>query len=147
MVDWVQGSDGLFYGVYRGMVVGVEEMDGHNEEIMADGREDVGGHNEEVMAEGRGDVDGLEEEVAAVTGEGGVEEIDRSMEREDRTIDKDDEVRSMYLHDDCLPHDQLTWEIMFDKVENMNWADYEDSEENVMSVLSVPASEEEVEEK
>ena len=69
------------------------------------------------------------------------------MEREDRTVDEDDEVRSMYLHDDCLPHDQLTWEIMFDKVENMNWADYKDSEENVMSVLSVPASKEEVEEK
>ena len=69
------------------------------------------------------------------------------MEREDHTVDKNDEVRSMYLHDDCLPRDQLTWEIMFDKVENMNWADYEDSEENVMSVLSVPASEEEVEEK
>ena len=43
VVDWVQGSDGLFYGVYGGMVVGVEEMDGHNEEIMANGREDVGG--------------------------------------------------------------------------------------------------------
>ena len=69
------------------------------------------------------------------------------MEREDRTIDEDDEVRSMYLHDDCLPRDQLTWEIMFDKVENMNLADYKDSEEDVMSVLSVPASEEEVEEK
>ena len=69
------------------------------------------------------------------------------MEREDRTVDEDNEVRSMYLHDDCLPRDQLTWEIMFDKVENMNWADYEDSEENVMSVLSVLASEEEVEEK
>ena len=69
------------------------------------------------------------------------------MEREDHTIDENDEVRSMYLHDDCLPRDQLTWEIMFDKVENMNWADYEDSEENVMSVLSVLASEEEVEEK
>ena len=107
----------------------------------------MGGHNEEVMAEGRGDVDGLEEEVAAVTGEGGVEEIDRSVEREDRTVDEDDVVRSMYLHDDCLPRDQLTWEIMFDKVENMNWTDYEDSEENVMSVLSVPASEKEVEEK
>ena len=94
MLDWVQGSDGLFYGVFGGMVVGVQEMDDHNEEIMADGREDVGGHNEEVMAEGRGDVDGLEEEVAAVTGEGGVEEIDRSVEREDRTVDEDDLVRS-----------------------------------------------------
>ena len=94
-------------------------MDGHNEGIMANGREDVGGHNEEVMAEGRGDVDGLEEEVAAVTGEGGVEEIDRSVEREDCIVDEDDVVRSMYLHDDCLPCDQLTWEIMFDKVENM----------------------------
>ena len=69
------------------------------------------------------------------------------MEREDCTLDENDEVRSMYLHDDCLPRDQLMWEIMFDKVENMNWADYEDSEENVMSVLSVPASGEEVEEK
>ena len=32
--------------------------------------------------------------MAAVTGEGGVEEIDRSVEREDRTINKDDVVRS-----------------------------------------------------
>ena len=54
VVDSVRGSDGLFYGVFGGMVVGVQEMDDHNEEIMADGREDVGGHNEEVMAEGRG---------------------------------------------------------------------------------------------
>ena len=77
--------------------MGVEEMDGHNEEIMANGREDVGGHNEEVMAEGRGDVDGLEEEVAAVTGEGGVEEIDRSVEREDRTVDDDNVVHNIYL--------------------------------------------------
>ena len=69
------------------------------------------------------------------------------METEDHTVDKNDEVRSMYLHDDCFPRDQLTWEIMFYMVENMNWADYEDSEENVMSVLSVPASKEEVEEK
>ena len=69
------------------------------------------------------------------------------MEREDRTVDKDDVVCNMYLHDDCLPRDQLTWEIMFDKVENMNLADYEDSDKDVMSVLSVLASEEEVEEK
>ena len=69
------------------------------------------------------------------------------MEREDHTVAEDNEVRSMYLHDDCLPREKLTWEIMFDKVENMNWADYENSEENVMSVLSVPATEKEVEEK
>ena len=49
----------------------------------------------------------------------------------------------MYLRDECLPKDQLTWEQMFDAVESLNLTEFGDTDEGEMSEISVPTDDEE----
>ena len=152
VVDWVSGSDGLFYGVHGNMIVGVEERENDSQEeeenvVVEEIVEDIEGKKRESVVDAvDGDpVDG--DKVGDIVEEGGSgvkeEKEGKQFRSRKRSLpvssDEEDVTRNMY----CLPKDQLTWEQMFDAVESLNLTEFGDTDEEEMSEISEPTDDEE----
>ena len=144
VVHLESGSDGVLCGLDGNITVGVDVKENNTVE---EELEDLVVNNtvSVVDAVNENFVDGCKVGCIGEDGLSGVIYENEGMDLRSKCMkrclsvssDEEDVCANMYLREDCMPKDELTWEKMFDAVENLNLEKVVDSDDEEMSEISV----------